>query len=533
MKNIIYRLVLVCLTAVSFTKCAKKGPLTGGPKDETAPVMVTAKPPYESINFKEKKIKLYFDEYVVLRGLGKQLIVSPPMQNPPLITPQGIATKKIEIEILDTLQQNTTYIFNFGSAIQDLNEGNKLETFKYVFSTGNLIDSLSLRGSVTDALEKEPKKNVSILLYKADSTYKDSLLYKQKPNYVTNTTDSINFKFSNVKEGKYFVFALNEEFNDYIFDSKEDKIGFLKDTLNLPKDSVLIQKIVLFKEEQPFRLKKAKEGKKGKILFVYTGKQTNLSVKPITKTSNSFIDASKNKKDTLHYWFSDTIKIDSLKFIVSNNNFIDTLNVRLKKTKIDSLKVTSSITKSLNFLDTIYLHSNNPIIKINSDSLKIKENDSIPVKYTVKQKEINKIAVLFDKKFDAKYAITILPKTLTDIYQVSNDTLKYQFKTKNKEDYGNINLNIQNKTSENILIELLEKTKVIRKTIVSKKSETISFDLLDVKKYTIRAIIDTNKNNIWDTGNFLKKIEPERIIYFEKEIELRPNWIFNESFIIE
>ena len=143
MKN--KHLILITLFTFIISSCARKGRPEGGPKDETAPIMVTANPPYETIHFKEDNIRIYFDEYIVLKDLQKQLVVSPPMKNPPLITPQGTPSKYINIKILDTLQPNTTYTFNFGNAVQDNNENNKLESFKYVFSTGSYIDSLKIR----------------------------------------------------------------------------------------------------------------------------------------------------------------------------------------------------------------------------------------------------------------------------------------------------------------------------------------------------------------------------------------------------
>ena len=124
------------LTAIIFfssVNCARKGRPNGGPKDTLSPIMVTAYPPYESINFEKKKIKLQFDEYVKFKDLNKQLIISPPLKNTPEITPIGTASKTVLIKITDTLKPDTTYSINFGNSIIDNNEGNQLGAFKYVF----------------------------------------------------------------------------------------------------------------------------------------------------------------------------------------------------------------------------------------------------------------------------------------------------------------------------------------------------------------------------------------------------------------
>ena len=166
-------LSFICFPYLFFSQCAKKGRPSGGPKDEDAPLFVTADPPYESINFDKNEINIYFNEYIKLKDLNKQLIVSPPLNpsNPSLISPQGSPSKFINIKILDTLKENSTYIFDFGNSVQDNNESNTLERFKYVFSTGTYIDSLTLEGSVKNSFKSEDLKNIKLLLYRLDSSY--------------------------------------------------------------------------------------------------------------------------------------------------------------------------------------------------------------------------------------------------------------------------------------------------------------------------------------------------------------------------
>lgn len=225
LKHFIRLLFFVVIIIFLTSNCARKGRPDGGKKDSLAPLMVTANPPYKSIHFKSNKIKIYFDEYITLKEVTQQLVISPPLKYNPTITPQGTASKLITINITDTLKEQTTYTFNFGNSIQDNNEGNKLERFKYVFSTGNFIDSLQTKGTVKDAFLQEPKKNISILLYKIDSTFTDSIVYRKKPSYVTNTVDSTLFDLSNIKKGIYLLLALEDAYNDYLFNPKEDKIG--------------------------------------------------------------------------------------------------------------------------------------------------------------------------------------------------------------------------------------------------------------------------------------------------------------------
>ncbi len=526
-----YFLIIVCLSI--FQGCARKGRPEGGPKDETPPVMVVAKPEHKSLNFNQKNIRIYFDEYVVLRDLSKQLIISPPFKIDPLITPQGTPSKYINIKILDSLKKNTTYTFNFGDAIKDNNESNTLENFKYVFSTGNLIDSLNLSGSVKDIFKKELTKNYNVLLYKADSTYNDSIPFKRKPDYVTKTFDSLNFKFSNIKEGKYFVMAIDEEASDYKFNPSIDKIGFIKDTIFLPKDSLINTPIILFKEKPPYKFKRGKEISKGKIQFGFIGDK-ELKVKLLSKVPDTFKSATmfESEKDTLNYWHT-PIEADSLNFLVSYKNELDTTTVFLRKKKIDSLSISNTIKNTLHLTDTLKLITNNPISKIDSTKFTLVDSDTLAIPFKLKKISINKIGLFFEKKPKKGYVFKGLPNAIEDLYGIaSKDTLEYKFSTKEVEDYGSIILNLKKEVDSPVIIELLADEEVVQKRIVN-KSKTIEFSLLEPKEYIVRAIIDENKNNVWDSGKLIEKKQPEKIIYLTEILKMRANWSINQEFIIK
>ena len=519
-------LLLISITLIS--SCAKTGRPDGGPKDELAPLFVTSNPPYKTINFSKKEVKLEFNEFIKLKDLNKQLVVSPPLKNPLIVTPQGTASKFLKIEILDTLALNTTYIFNFGNAIEDNNESNKLEGFKYVFSTGAYIDSLETSGNVANALINKKPEKTNILLYLIDSTFTDSIIYKQKPNYVTTALDTTKFNFTNLKKGKYLLLALEENLSDYIFNPKDDKIGFYPKTISLPKDSIIIEPIKLFKETQTYRFRRAKEVSKGKIEFGYEGDIKDLKVVLISKVPDSFRSVSRFEidKDTLNYWHT-PIAVDSLNFTISNDIFLDTVTVKFRKNKLDSLTLKPSTLGTLHLRDTFFIKSNNPIIRIDTSKIVFIDKDTIRVKYShyssIKE---NKIGFIFEKNQKEKYSIKALPGSFTDLYNIKNDSLNYNFKTIELEDYGKITLSVINTDSKNLIIDLLsgkESNKIIERRIIN-TSETLVFNLLEPNKYKVRAIIDTNNNKKWDTGNYLLKIQPEEVLYFKEELKVRANY---------
>tara|TARA_R110001583_G_scaffold27778_1_gene98980 strand:+ start:11055 stop:12656 length:1602 start_codon:yes stop_codon:yes gene_type:complete len=533
MKYRVYKILLLLALSLFITNCAKRGRPTGGKKDSIPPLMVKANPNHKSINFKATKINISFDEYIKLKDVNKQLVISPPLKNTPIITPIGTASKFINIKILDTLKENTTYTFNFGNSIVDNNEENKLERFKYVFSTGTYIDSLKVEGTISDAFKQEADEDVSVMLYEINEHFTDSIIFKEKPMYITSTLDSTNFELSNLKAGKYLLVAIKQPNNNYIYKAKQDKIGFSKDTLSLPTDDTF--SISLFKEILPFKLSKPLETSKGHILFGYEGKGENLKIKlldSIAETIKKEIVFEKGK-DTLNYWFKSDIKKDSLIFEVSNLNFKDTVTVKLRSSKQDTLLLAKNISSALELRDTFSISSNIPITQIDTSKITLINKDSISIPFSTKIDGYKtKLLIHFEKEYKTEYNLRLLPTSITDIFENTNDTLSYRFSTKGIESYGTINLTVSNVNSPVIIELLTEKNELITAKKI-RGNETLTFKNLVPKKYIIKAIFDDNDNGLWDTGNYLQKIYAEKTQYFDLVLDLRANWDLNETFILK
>ena len=274
MPKSIFRFLCLILVVI-MASCAKRGSITGGDKDTIAPVLKASFPKNFSTNFNGKEIKLVFDEYVKLKNVNKQLIISPPMKIQPEILPQT-ASKILTIKLKDTLQPNTTYSFNFGQSIQDNNEGNSYSQFKYVFSTGAYIGSLKINVKVKDALEKKVDNFVSVMLYEINEKFNDSTIYKETPKYITNTLDSLKVvSIENIKAGKYLLVALKDNGNNK-FNPKSDKIGFQKQYITIPNDTIF--EVELFKEKLPFKALKPTQASGNRLLMAYEGEPKNMKV---------------------------------------------------------------------------------------------------------------------------------------------------------------------------------------------------------------------------------------------------------------
>lgn len=528
-----YRFILFLLLFVCIG-CAKKGSITGGLKDTIAPTLKISFPENFSTNFKGNQIKLTFDEYIKLKGLEKQLIVSPPMKNEPLIIPSSV-TKYLTIQIKDTLQPNTTYSFNFGQSIADNNEGNPLNQFKYVFSTGPYIDSLALGGRVKDALDREVESFVSVMLYEVNEKFKDSVVYTSPPRYITNTLDSLKtFRLENLKAGKYLLVAMKDRNNNNKFNPKTEKIGFHKQFITIPNDTVY--EIELFKEELPFKAYKPSQVSGNRIAIGYDGKQDFSKSKPkiILKNNNQILESIVTqfpKKDSLQVWYK-PIKADSLLLNIKKESYANDFSVKIKNQKKDTLSISAVQTGILNMRDEFTLESSTPLVKIDKSKISIRDSKTKITEFTPNYDDFNQKLVLnFPKNTSEKYQIQLLPGALTDFFEKSNDTLTYKLETRNESDYGNLIVDLQNVKRFPIIIELTNEKGEILAYDYSEKNTKVEFNFLEPKDYILRVIYDDNKNKKWDSGNYLEKRQAEEVIYYSKVIkDVRANWNDNETF---
>lgn len=214
-------IIYVLLAGLLIYSCANKGYPEGGPKDTTPPKVIAELPASFTRNFNKKHVDVYFDEYVQLKEVNEKFIISPPLKKKPKVSLRG---KYIRVALPDTLRPNTTYSMDFADAIVDNNEGNPLGFYRYVFSTGNDVDTLELSGNVVNAESGEPMLNMYVFLY---SNTADSVPIKETPDYVARTDSSGFFRLTNLKEADYRVLAIEDNNRDYKFTPEGEMVGFL------------------------------------------------------------------------------------------------------------------------------------------------------------------------------------------------------------------------------------------------------------------------------------------------------------------
>jgi len=530
--------VLIAFLAVLlFSHCAKKGSPSGGPKDTIPPIILKSNPENYTTNFDGKEIRVYFDEFIKLNDLQQSLVVSPPLKYQPIVTPV-VSAKVLKVKIQDTLKENTTYVFNFGRSIVDNNEANEYDYFKYVFSTGDYIDSLKVRGSIKESLLPELEAKTTVMLYAVNDDYTDSIVFKEKPFYVSSTREGSDaFELTNIKEGKYLLVAIQEENNDYQFNPSTDKFAFHPEMITVPLDTSFT--LTLFKEVPQFSLGRASHVKKNRIVFGYEGLLDSLQIEPLFKLPEGYETRiiKDPAKDSLNYWFKPSFDIelqDTLQFVTKYAKELDTVTVRLRDLYPDSLEIKKLDKGVIIPRDSLKFSASTPIESFQADSIQILDKDSLIVaKELFLDRENNEISIAFNIKEEQIYRLTALPGAFKDFYNNVSDTLQFTYRTLPISDYGTLQFRLEGLIEFPLVVELVDdKYKVIASQFLS-ENESVFFDYLEPNNYFLRLIFDSNGNKQWDAGNFLKKIQPEKVVYYPTPIEIRAYWSVNETFIFE
>ncbi|HNQ59919.1 MAG TPA: Ig-like domain-containing protein [Bacteroidales bacterium] len=618
--------------------CANPVVPQGGPKDTDPPKLLYAVPPNLSTHFTASHIKLTFDEYVVLKEINKKFLMSPPSLNLPEFKVKG---KSLEIDLKDTLRPNTTYSLYFADAITDLHENNPLPDFQYVFSTGAVIDSLTMTGSVVNAFNLKPVENMVVMLYYAnnDTLPLEQLPLKVPPSYAARTRKDGSFNLNYLRDEKYLLFALIDQNYNYFFDLAEEEIAFsdtlvrafyippapdtsfvpklavsmpdsllhdtiahqeLKDSIqhmlfqdtlrqiqhlrdtndtapsdtlakvvsqtkeyfsSLPdtlakNDSTVVRqphlsfvsyRLFSFVEEDTVqRLLRRENTGNGQIFLNFKRSIEDFSYRllpPFDSLYQPLLEINRNQ-DSIKLWFPscpfDSVKICIYTTGIQPDTLVlplkrETIGTRSKKTKTESLMV-ETLSGQTDAFKPFILKFNHPVDSVKSDSLLLfTSKDTLWVKFEFADSLKRKALVKYSLDYNSSYQLIIPSKTFVDIFGLANDSITARFTTRAADAYGSFHLKLISPASNNqYLIQLLdEKENLVRQDIINDLVCEIDYGMLLPKKFILKAVLDCNRNRKWDTGNYRKKRQPEKVQYFKAPIEIRANWDLREEWILE
>lgn len=567
-----FQFLLLIFIALFLVRCASIQAPNGGPQDITPPKILKMTPENFTLNFSAKEIRIDFNEYIQLKELSKQLVISPLIPKQPDIKIKG---KSLIILFKDTLEKNTTYTFNFGNAIADNNEGNSITDFRYVFATGDKLDSMYIKGRVINASSLQPEKNVSLLLYTSNT---DSLPLKEMPQYVGRTNEQGGFEINNLRSRFYKIIALKDANTNYLYDGIPEMIGFLdnpilpdtlfidkpdttkklkkdsitisnKDSVNIAKKDTLIPKkkhiansyeLKLFQElPKKQRLLKNIPLQYGKLLFVFnipTEKPEIINLRKDTNTKWVLEEINKTR-DSLVYWLLSPDK-DTLFLQVKDNEVVlDTVTIKLfprkqdkkmgKGQKLGLYLYPSVRSKQIMELNKkLILEFSHPIDSVDFKRILFKQDkDTLHPKLEFLDSLQRKLVFNIKWKEAKNYNLFIPAGVFKDIFGFKNDTLKLDFKTNEMTKYGRMKVRFRNPNyCSNYIVQLFTETGSLVQTRKVTAKDNFVFDYLAPGSYKLKLIYDCNNNDRWDTGDYLGKQQPERIEFFNSSINIRANW---------
>lgn len=334
--------------------CAQISAPTGGPKDTLPPQLVKATPPQNTVNFTGNKVSLSFNEYIDIQELQGNLIISPIQKINPTI---NYNLKSVSIKFKDTLLPNTTYSVNFGNSIKDVHEGNILKDFTYVFSTGNFIDSLTLQGKVLLAETGASDSTIMVMLYRNTA---DTAVLKTKPDYIARPDGKGNFKFTNLPDADFNIYALKDGDGGKTYNSKSEIFAFADSIVNSShhKDPV--------------------------ILFAYAEQKTesNSKIGPVLKSAAdkklrytlNLSGQSQDLLEPLELTFNNPLKtFEAGKTVLTDSNFIPIPNTSIT---IDSTRKKVTV-KTTWQPETVYYYILPKGIATDSSNNQLSKSDSI------------------------------------------------------------------------------------------------------------------------------------------------------------
>ncbi len=527
------RIILIVVYLFLYA-CANVGSPSGGPRDETPPVLDTLRSTKNfQTNFQKQRITLVFDEFIDLKDVFNQVVVSPPLAKRPIVTKKK-KTIQFDFDKDEVLRSEATYTINFGEAVRDYNEGNVTPDLRFVFSTGDFIDSLEVSGKIVDALTGEPSEGVLLMLY---DNLSDTVVRTERPFYFAKTEENGQFTIGNVKSDTFKVFALFDSNLNYRYDQESELIGFPDGNIYLSGDSnIILPTISLFHEKPPLKII-SKNPHPGLVKLTFNQIPHDINF----KLEDDFEDISyEYDLDTVNVWYDWTAEKEWELFVNKDTLFFDTIAIKAanKETFLNKQKLKLALgrkNKTIKFNPTkaISINLNHPLASVDTSKIFFLEDSSftqvIP-KVSFDQRELK---LNYRWKEDSIYQLQILPGGVSDIYGLSNvDTIMQQYKAALRKDFGNIALTIKGLDSlKSYVVQLFFKnnSKLVKEIPIKDLKEfKQSFNAINPGVYYVRIITDHNKNERWDSGNYDDKTQPEPIFIVTLE-ELRANWDVEEE----
>lgn len=527
------RILLLFIFSWLLFSCARVGSPVGGNKDTIPPGVVGSNIDSAriSVPIDIRELRIDFDEYITLKEINKNLIISPPIKIKKIL-PSGVANKYLLIKWDEMLQANTTYNFNFGNAIVDNNEGNALKYYNFAFSTGEKIDDLYISGEVKTLIPnkdaKADEKSLVVGLYQV----KDTMNYRQKPYYITKADPDGYFELNYLSPGKYRILAFEDANSNSVFDAGKESVGFLKEELDL-NQSISGLKIDLFPSKKKVKYTEMKEVPGG-ILMLFEGNPDEVKVTAKGNRPENYQVTHVPKSDSLYIWFDakkenlGITQSENLKFAYDNGVKKDSASMFYRFNAKNEMTLSNAKGNLLPPNQDFVFSSNYYVDKIQPEKWKL-VSDSIQQEFTAKVSEKNPFEIRLSSNFKEgkKYSLTVPKETVSSFFESNAKSYRFDFQADKTENYGTLFVTLENAPTHHFWLQMLNETGDVAYSKFGKETKQI-FNAVKPGKYQLRILVDNNENGSWDTADFENNEFAEEVYVFEKKIDIRPLWEIRE-----
>jgi len=524
--------LLHCYIVTFFiTSCAVISSPTGGERDTAPPKILAENPVNKTINFKAKEIDIAFDEFIQLQN-PQNIIITPDINPKPVFTSNR---KSLNIKFKTALDTNTTYSIFFGNELKDYNEGNPTENYTYVFSTGDYIDSISVKGNIQNYSDKLPQ-NTFVILYK---DLNDSLFTTKRPNYISRVQSDGSFQLNNLKQGQYQMFVLSDNNNNYYYDLPTELIGFLDQPIQIDSNINNIVLPLFLPDEPNLRIvEKDKSVKNGLFNITWNNTLSPKTDQVEIKTESNEIKAIPFADEKSMRIYFTNLKSDTgnIQFFVKHNGkIIDSVFTKITQQKLPTPFFDTIQYKNIKILQSnpVFLVSDFiSVSNIDTSKIYITDTSENKIPFTVLQDEDLKTYQLKGNFSPQAYTIFILDSCIQDLAGNFNAAQKISLLVDEDKKGGNLLINIKLDTIYPDLIFLFKDNqgKILKKEILSNSQAfKINIGLIQAGEYKVEIIRDDNQNEIWNSGSFSTKTLPEKIYKHATSILIKENWDSEET----
>jgi uncharacterized protein (DUF2141 family) len=539
---------------------------TGGPKDTLAPVLLKMNPPQRTKGFKGKELVFTFNEYVQLKNQNKNFVISPPLPSKkPVLKIKG---KSIVVSF-PSIADSVTYYIDFGASVVDVNENNPASYLNFIFSTGDILDTMIYFGHVVDAFTLDPVDAAHIFLYEDNV---DSIVFKRNPSALSITNKEGVFIVKGLKNRQYKMAVVADKNSNMRYDAGIEQIAF-PDSMIWPvtfseNDSISFDLLPIFNVfTENVKRQALMETKRPEERLICLRFNEIYPVIQSFRIDNvppaRIIEDASLQRDSINFWItsrevSDTVtgELIYLKTDTLNNLSPDTVKIKLPYSKPkpkrrnrdkdeeeeeeeeeiipiepDIRAVATSIAEH-----DITFAFKTPLLRVDTSKIQLsifddtgKEKTPVEnVSFTQDSTRVTGYRLSTKWEIASKYELTVLPEAFVDVYSITNDTIIKKFETADPEKFGKLILEVVNSGKQYIFHLIKDRDKKITQEKIADGNGEVVFQYLNAGKYRIKVIEDLNRNGKWDTGSYLGKKQAERVAFIifstgEDLLEIKTN----------